>query len=57
METQCLRKRRIPTILSLNSELDAWHTNRNINQKNVFWQFTNDKARIKLKQLYPIVIF
>jgi len=57
METQCLRKRRIPTIISLNSELDAWHTNRNLNQKSVIWQFTNDNARIKLKQLYPIVNF
>jgi len=55
METQCLRKRRIPTIISLNSELHAWHTNRNLNQKSVIWQFTNDNARIKLKHLYPIV--
>ena len=31
----------------------AWKTDRNKRQKGIKWQFTNDKARIKLKRLYP----
>lgn len=31
----------------------AWTTDRNHRQKGIDWQFTNDKARIKLKRLYP----
>ena len=31
----------------------AWTTDRNTRQKSIDWQFTNDKARIKLKRLYP----
>ena len=31
----------------------AWQTDRNKRQKGIDWQFTNDKARIKLKRLYP----
>lgn len=49
---QCLN-RRIATIDSLRSELMAWETTRNDNQKSVDWQFTTDDARIKLKRLYP----
>jgi hypothetical protein len=49
---QCLN-RRIATIDSLRSELMAWETARNDNQKSVDWQFTTDDARIKLKRLYP----
>jgi hypothetical protein len=57
MEIQCLGKRRIPTVASLNTELTAWHTNRNLNQKSVHWQFSIDNARTKLLHLYPIVNF
>jgi len=57
MTIQCLAQRRIPTIEILNEELSAWHTNRNASQKGVDWHFTTDDARIKLKHLYPIVIF
>lgn len=52
MSKQCL-DRRIATITSLRSELSAWETDRNKNQKGVDWQFTTDTARIKLKRLYP----
>jgi hypothetical protein len=31
----------------------AWKTDRNKRQKGIDWQFTNDKARVKLKRLYP----
>ena len=55
MERQCL-KRRIPDIETLRTELAAWHTARNENQKTVDWQFTTTDARIKLKRLYPCVV-
>jgi len=57
METQCLGKRRIPSIDYLNFELTAWYSNRNVSQKSVDWQFANDLARTKLRRLYPVVIF
>jgi len=53
LSIQCLGDRRIPSIESLNEQLLAWHTIRNISQKGVDWQFTTDDARIKLKHLYP----
>lgn len=56
MAAQCLGKRRIPDIDMLNTELSAWHTVRNKNQKGVDWQFTTDEARIKLKRLYPVIL-
>ncbi len=31
----------------------AWKTDRNKRQKGIDWQFTNEKARVKLKRLYP----
>ena len=54
---QCLAQRRIPSIEILNQELSAWHTNRNIAQKGVDWQFTTNDARVKLRHLYPDVRF
>jgi len=56
MTAQCLGKRRIPDIDSLNAELAAWHTQRNQLQKGVDWQFTAADARVKLKRLYPIIM-
>jgi len=52
---QCLDSKRIPTIDELNSELTAWHCQRNKAQKGVDWQFAKETARDKLKYLYPIV--
>ena len=49
---QCL-DRRIPNIEMLRSEAKAWENRRNGAQCGIDWQFTNDKARIKLKRLYP----
>lgn len=54
---QCLGKRRIDNLESLNSELEKWCTDRNANQKGVEWQFSAEDARIQLKHLYPIVTF
>ena len=52
MTKQCL-SRRIESIDKLKSELSAWESERNAKQAKVKWQFTNDKARIKLLSLYP----
>jgi hypothetical protein len=49
---QCL-DRRIPDMATLHQEAKAWYCNRNTRQKAVDWQFTTEKARIKLKRLYP----
>ena len=63
---QCLGKRRIPDLETLNDELGSWYSDRNESQKSVDWQFSQksvdwqfsvDDARIKLKRLYPIVEF
>lgn len=57
LSIQCLEQRRIPSIDLLNQELSAWHTSRNFLQKGINWQFTSRDARIKLKSLYPVVMF
>jgi hypothetical protein len=49
---QCL-DRRIGTLASLCLELSEWETVRNTNQNSVDWHFKTNKARIKLKRLYP----
>ena len=56
LAVQCLGTRRIPNIESLNKELSAWETRRNVDQKSVDWHFTTDDARTKLKRLYPIIV-
>lgn len=49
---QCLN-RRIDRISKVRSEAEAWQNNRNNRNAKINWQFTTDKARIKLKRLYP----
>jgi len=49
---QCL-KRRIDTIQTIKKEVTAWQIHRNNRNSTINWQFTNSKARIKLKRLYP----
>jgi hypothetical protein len=34
----------------------AWKVDRNKRQKGIDWQFTNEKARGKLKRLYPNIV-
>ena len=48
---QCL-DRRIPDLETLRKEVAAWQLKRNAAVAKVVWQFTNAKARIKLKKLY-----
>ena len=52
MQSQCLN-RRIPDFASMRYEIGAWETERNNRGAPVNWQFTNEKARIKLTRLYP----
>jgi len=49
---QCLG-RRIGSLEVLAGETTAWHEERNISQTGVNWQFTTEKARIKLRHIYP----
>jgi hypothetical protein len=52
---QCLN-RRIDQIKILKQEVAAWQKERNNKDSKIKWQFTNDKARIKLKKLYPTIL-
>ena len=52
---QCL-KRRIDKIEIMKDEVAAWQTDRNNKDATINWQFTNDKARVKLKRLYPTIL-
>jgi hypothetical protein len=45
--------RRIPHLTTLRNHIAAWESDRNNQQAKIQWQFTNAKARIKLKRLYP----
>ena len=49
---ECLG-RRIPTPEALASEIAVYERRRNQAAEPIRWQFTNDKARIKLHRLYP----
>jgi len=50
---QCLADRRIDSLELLQTETGAWSDAINTKQRGVDWQFTLDKARVKLKRLYP----
>jgi hypothetical protein len=52
LSQQCL-DRRIPDLETLRGETKAWEQARNETQKTVYWRFTTEDARIKLKRLYP----
>jgi hypothetical protein len=52
---QCLN-RHISTIGEIKKEVEAWQNHRNNKIAKINWQFTNDKARIKLKRLYPSIL-
>lgn len=54
LHSQCL-SRRIDNIDEINRQVKAWQIHRNNRNAKVKWQFTNDKARIKLKRLYPTI--
>lgn len=49
---QCL-DRRIDDLDVLNTELAAWQTATNADQRQVHWHFTTSDARTRLRHLYP----
>lgn len=49
---QCLH-RRIPDIQTMREQVRAWESDRNNRGAPINWHFTSEKARIKLKRLYP----
>lgn len=49
---QCLNSR-IASIEIVRSEVEAWQRRRDSLKATINWQFTNEKARVKLKRLYP----
>jgi len=53
---QCL-KRRIDNMTSIRDEVDAWQQNRNNKKASINWQFNTRDARIKLKRLYPTLLY
>lgn len=52
LNSQCLN-RRIDNIETVEEEVQAWCQSRNNLNAKIKWQFTTDKARIKLRTLYP----
>ena len=52
---QCL-SRRIGDMDTIKHEVNAWQDDRNNKEAIINWQFTNDKARVKLKRLYPTIL-
>lgn len=49
---QCL-DRRLPDLVTLDTEVQAWQQQRNDEVVKVQWQFQTADARLKLKHLYP----
>jgi len=50
---QAISGRRIESIEMLRTETSAWADSSNEKQRGIDWQFTVEKARVKLKSLYP----
>ena len=53
MTQQCVKNRRFGTIELLIQETQAWAKKTNKAQRGVNWQFSIEKARHKLKSIYP----
>ena len=51
---QCL-DRRIATLLEMRSHIDAWQRRRNKDRAPVRWRFTLDRARERMRRVYPRV--
>lgn len=52
LSRQCM-DRRIPDKQTPTDEVSAWQTQRNKKHTKANWRFTNENARIRLRQLYP----
>jgi len=53
MTSQCIKNRRFSTIELLIKETQEWAEKTNQKQRGVNWQFSIEKARHKLKSIYP----
>jgi hypothetical protein len=53
MTNQCLKNRRFGSVELLTKETQEWAKKINQTQRGVNWQFSIDKARKKLKSIYP----
>jgi len=56
MTQQCVKNRRFGTIELLIQETQAWAKKTNKAQRGVNWQFSIEKARHKLKSIYPKIV-
>jgi len=52
LNNQCMG-RRIDSIDKVREEVEAWEKVRNGIERKINWQFSTEKARIKLRRLYP----
>jgi hypothetical protein len=52
LNRQCLNQR-IGSFEEVTLRVKAWEDERNTKPAPVNWQFTNEKARTKLRRLYP----
>lgn len=55
MTSQCIKNRRFSNIDLLKKETAVWAEKINKTQRGVNWQFSIEKARHKLKSIYPKV--
>jgi transposase len=53
MTSLCIKNRRFSTIEFLIKETQEWAKKTNQKQRGVIWQFSIEKARDKLKSIYP----
>jgi len=53
LTVQCVKHRRFGSAEELRKAVEAWAAEANEKQKGVKWQFTTEKARVKLVTLYP----
>ena len=51
---QCL-SRRIGTLQEMQRQVDAWMQDRNQAASRVYWRFTIDRARLRLRRVYPLL--
>lgn len=53
MTSQCIKHRKFGTIDFLSKEIKTWAEKTNKKQRGINWQFNIEKARGKLKSIYP----
>ena len=54
LASQCL-KQRIDNRDTMAEKIAKWQSHRNNRNSTINWQFTTEKARIKLRRLYPTI--